>query len=114
GEVVDSAQVRRRVGEDGSDYPGDISAVATGERPLQPPPQRQRPAKPPHARPRGGPWREPQARDQGAGRSQFARPRRVCRRPRLRGLLRYRPCLPPPRVGGDVVLLFISYLHLVV
>src|SRR6266852_1275886 len=58
----------------------------------RPPPRRQRPASPPPDRPRGGPWREPEARDRGAARSRFARPRRVDRLPRLRGSIRYRPC----------------------
>ena len=49
--------------------------------------QRRRPG-----RPRGGPWREPEARDRVAGPSRFARPPRADRLPRLRGSVRYRSC----------------------
>src|SRR5262245_30259309 len=45
-------------------FPGDLVHVL-----------RPRPARPPPSRPRGGPWRAPEARDRGAGRSRCARPR---------------------------------------
>src|SRR5262249_28267567 len=63
---------------------------------LRPPPRRQRPATPLPGRPRGGPWRELEARDPGASLSLFARPPRVDRLPRLRGSIRARPCEVPP------------------
>src|SRR5215831_8494672 len=63
---------------------------------LRPPPRRQRPATPPPGRPRGGPWRELEARDPGASLSLFARPPRVDRLPRLQGSVPARPCEVPP------------------
>src|SRR5262249_58913591 len=68
---------------------------------LRPPPRRQRPATPPPDRPRGGPWRELEARVQGASRSPFARPPRVDRLPRLRGSIGARPCEVPPFSTND-------------